>query len=141
PPGSDFFGRFAQDWEAEALKAREKGARVVLTRFGVVLGRGGGALSQMILPFRLFVGGPLGDGKQWFSWIHLEDLCRAMHFVVENPKIDGALNFTSPRPVRNAELAAAIGKVLRRPAFMPAPAFMIKLVLGEFGSVILKGQR
>ncbi len=141
PPGSDFLARLAQAWETEALKAREKGARVVLTRFGVVLGSGGGALAQMTLPFRLFVGGPLGNGKQWFSWIHLEDLCRAVLFVAENTRIEGPVNFTSPGPVRNAELARSIGKVLRRPAFMPAPAFVIRLVLGEFGSVILKGQR
>jgi len=141
PPGSDFFARLAQDWEAEALKAQDKGARVVVTRFGVVLGGGGGALPLMTLPFRLFFGGPLGNGRQWVSWIHQQDFCRAMLFAAEHPNIQGALNFASPYPVRNAELAAAIGKVLRRPAFMPAPAFMMKLVLGEFASVILKGQR
>jgi len=141
PPGNDFFATLARDWEAEALKARDKGARVVVTRFGVVMGRGGGALAQMVLPFRFFVGGPLGDGMQWVSWIHVEDLCRAALFVAKETSLDGAVNFTAPEPLRNRDLARDIGKVLGRPSFMPAPAFIISLVLGEFGSVILKGQR
>lgn len=141
PAGDDFLARLAVDWESEALKARAKGIRVVLPRFGVVLGRDGGALSQMALPFRFFVGGPIGNGKQWCSWIHLLDLCRAYTFLFNHPEIEGPVNFTAPAPVRNKTLAAALGKVLGRPSFMPAPGFMISLVLGEFGSVILKGQR
>ncbi|MBI5250464.1 MAG: TIGR01777 family protein [Desulfomonile tiedjei] len=141
PPGDNFLARLAIDWEAEALRAVEKGARVVITRFGVVLGRGGGALQQMTLPFRLFVGGPLGSGLQWFSWIHLDDLCRAAQFVIENRKIHGPINFTAPQPIRNKELARAIGNILGRPYFVPAPGFMIKLIMGEFGSVLLEGQR
>jgi uncharacterized protein len=129
------------DWEAEAERAQKKGARVVVTRFGIVLGKGGGALSQMTLPFRFFAGGPLGSGDQWVSWIHMEDLCRAALFVMESKHIHGHANFTAPNPVRNKELAQAIGKVLGRPSFMPAPAFMMKLVLGEFGSAILEGQK
>ncbi len=141
PLGSDFLSGFAQEWEAEAMKAEERGTRVVITRFGVVLGKGGGALAQMTLPFRFFVGGPLGNGRQWFSWIHIRDLCRAALFVIENEQIRGPVNFAAPEPVRNADLSRAIGKAMKRPSFMPAPAFMIKLVLGEFGSVILEGQR
>ncbi len=141
PPGDDFLATLALDWEGEAAKAREKGVRVVITRFGVVLGRDGGALAQMVLPFRFFVGGPLGNGRQWFSWIHIEDLCRAAHFVMTDKEIDGPVNFTAPGPVRNRHLARAIGKALRRPSIMPAPAFMIRLLMGEFGSVILTGQR
>jgi uncharacterized protein (TIGR01777 family) len=141
PPGTDFLARLARDWEAEALRARERGARVVIMRFGVVLGRDGGALEQMIMPFRFFVGGPLGRGEQWFSWIHLNDLCEAALFAVADPRIEGPLNFTAPGLVRNRELARAIGKVTGRPSFMPAPGFMISLILGEFGTVILKGQR
>jgi uncharacterized protein len=141
PPGSDFLADLARDWEAEALKAEKKGVRVVITRFGVVLGKGGGALQQMVLPFRFFVGGPLGSGNQWFSWIHLDDLCRADLFVMENPEIRGPLNFAAPGPIRNRDLAQAIGKALGRPAFMPAPGFMIRTILGEFGSVLLEGQR
>jgi len=140
-PGTDFMATLAQDWEAEALKAGDKGVRVVVTRFGVVLGKDGGALEQMVRPFRFFVGGPIGSGKQWFSWIHVEDLCRAALFVIEHPEISGPVNFCSPNPVRNADLARAIGEALHRPSFMPAPGFALKIVLGEFGSVILKGQR
>jgi uncharacterized protein (TIGR01777 family) len=141
PPGSDFLANLARDWEAEAMKAREKGVRVVTTRFGIVLGKGGGALSQMILPFRFFAGGPMGDGQQWVSWIHIEDLCRAELFIIQNTGLSGPMNFTAPVPVRNSDLAKAIGKTLKRPSFMPAPAFMLKLALGEFGSVLLEGQR
>jgi uncharacterized protein len=141
PAGDDFLATLALDWEGEAAKARGKGVRVVITRFGVVLGRNGGALEQMIRPFRLFVGGPLGNGTQWFSWIHIEDLCRAAQFVMANKEISGPVNFTAPGPVRNRDLARAIGKELRRPSIMPAPAFMIRLLMGEFGSVILAGQR
>jgi uncharacterized protein len=141
PAGNDFLARLAVDWETEALRAREKGTRVVITRFGVVLGKDGGALRQMTLPFRLFVGGSMGSGRQWFSWIHVEDLCRAARFVIDTKRIEGPVNFTAPKPVRNEELARALGKALGRPSFMTAPGFMIKLMLGEFGSVLLKGQR
>jgi uncharacterized protein len=141
PPGSDFLATLARDWECEAAKAEDKGVRVVIPRFGVVLGSDGGALPQMIRPFRFFVGGPLGNGGQWFSWIHIEDLCRAAHFVMTTKEINRPVNFTAPEPVSNGDLARAIGKVLRRPSFMPAPSFMIKLTMGEFGSVILTGQR
>lgn len=141
PPGSDFLSNLARDWEAEAYKAEKKGVRVVTTRFGIILGKGGGALAQMTLPFKFFAGGPLGHGKQWVPWMHIEDLCRAELFLIENDNIRGPVNFSSPTPVRNVDLGKAIGKALNRPAFMPAPSFMIKLVLGEFGSVILEGQR
>lgn len=140
-PGSDFLATLAQDWEAEALKAESKGVRVVITRFGVVLGQDGGALAQMTLPFRFFVGGPLGDGSQWMSWIHIDDLCRAALFVASHDKIRGPVNFAAPGPITNRDLSHTIGKILGRPSFFPAPGFMIKLVMGEFGDVILNGQR
>ncbi|MDQ7781304.1 MAG: TIGR01777 family oxidoreductase [Desulfomonilaceae bacterium] len=140
-PGSDFLAILARDWEEEAFKAQEKGVRVVTTRFGVVLGDDGGALDQMVRPFRFFVGGPLGAGRQWFSWIHVRDLCRAALFVASSRDVRGPVNFTAPVPVRNRDLAAEIGTALNRPSFMPAPGFMIRLVMGEFGDVILKGQR
>jgi len=141
PKGNGFLADLAMDWETEARKAEKKGARVVLTRFGVVLGRKGGALAQMITPFRFFVGGPIGNGRQWVSWIHIRDLCRSSLFVIEDGSVKGAVNFTAPEALQNRDLAKALGKALRRPSFMPAPGFMINLVLGEFGSVILKGQR
>lgn len=141
PPGSDFLSHLARDWEAEAYRAEQKGVRVLTTRFGIILGKGGGALNQMVLPFKFFVGGPMGSGRQWVPWMHVKDLCRAELFLIEHENIQGPVNFTAPFPVRNVDLGKAIGKSIGRPSFMPAPSFMIKLVLGEFGSVILEGQR
>ena len=141
PPGNDFLARTAVEWEGEALKAREKGARVVITRFGIVMGEKGGALSQMIPLFKKYIGGPIGSGKQWFSWVHIKDLVEAFVFLIKHPEISGPVNVCSPNPVRNRDLAKALGKALHRPSFFPAPGFMVKLVLGEFGSVILQGQR
>ena len=141
PHGEDFLARIAVEWEGEALKAKDKGVRVVITRFGIVMGEKGGALSQMIPLFKKYVGGPIGSGKQWFSWAHIKDLAEAFVFLLKHPEIAGPVNVCSPNPVRNKDLAKALGKALHRPSFMPAPGFMIKLVLGEFGSVILEGQR
>ena len=141
PPGDDFLARIAKEWEGEALKAKGKGARVVITRFGIVMGEKGEALSQMIPLFKKYIGGPIGSGKQWFSWVHIEDLAEAFAFLLKHPGISGPVNVCSPNPLRNRDLAKALGKVLHRPSFLPAPGFMVKLVLGEFGSVILEGQR
>jgi len=141
PNGDDFLARIASEWEGEALKAKEKGARVVITRFGIVMGEKGGALSQMIPLFKKYIGGPIGSGKQWFSWVHIKDLAEAFAFLMKHPEISGPVNICAPNPVRNKELAKALGKVLHRPSSVPAPGFMVKLVLGEFGSVILEGQK
>jgi len=141
PPGEDFLAKMAVEWEGEALKAKDKGARVVITRFGIVLGEKGGALGQMIPLFKKYIGGPIGSGKQWFSWVHIKDLAETFVFLLKRPEISGPVNVCSPNPVRNKDLANAVGKALHKPSFMPAPGFMIKLVLGEFGSVILEGQR
>ena len=141
PAGTDFLARLARDWESEAMNAQTKGARVVITRFGIVLGKDGGALGQMIPLFKFFLGGPLGSGRQWFSWVHMQDLVEAFIFLLGKKEISGPVNLCSPEPVRNKELGSAIGRVLHRPSFMPAPGFMIKLILGEFGSVLLEGQR
>lgn len=141
PAGTDFLARLARDWESEAMNAQTKGARVVITRFGIVLGKDGGALGQMIPLFKFFLGGPLGSGRQWFSWVHMQDLVEAFIFLLGKKEISGPVNLCSPEPVRNKELGAAIGRILHRPSFMPAPGFMIKLILGEFGSVLLEGQR
>jgi len=141
PTETGFLGELAKTWEAEALKAQDLGMRVVVTRFGVVLGRNGGALSQMAPLFKKFIGGPIGSGGQWFSWIHQADLARAFRFIQENPQISGPVNFTAPNPVRNRDLARALGRVLHRPSFMPTPAFMLRLVLGEFADTLLTGQK
>jgi len=140
-PGKDFLSELSQDWEGEAERAREFGVRVAITRFGIVMGKGGGALSQMVPVFKKYVGGPLGKGTQWFSWIHEEDLIAALMFAFERSDLSGPVNCTAPNPVRNEELAKTLGETLNRPAVVPTPAFMVKLALGEFGSVLLKGQR
>jgi len=141
PAGDDFLAQLAYAWEQEALRAQNKGARVVITRFGIVLGKNGGALGQMIPLFKYFLGGPLGSGRQWFSWVHMDDLAQAFIFLLKNAEIQGAVNLCSPEPVRNVDLGRAIGKILHRPSLIPAPGFMIALILGEFGSVLLRGQR
>ncbi len=140
-PGDDFLARLCVSWENEALKAADNGSRVIIPRFGIVLGKTGGALGQMIPAFKAFVGGPLGSGKQWFSWIHMEDLLGAFLFILDAQNLAGPVNLCSPNPVRNKELAQALGKVLSRPSCLKTPGFAVKLMLGEFGDVLLKGQR
>jgi uncharacterized protein (TIGR01777 family) len=141
PPGADYLAGLAKDWETEALKAQDLGLRVVITRFGIVLGRDGGALGQMVPAFKWFVGGPVGSGLQWFSWIHQADHARAFLFIQEHPEISGPVNLTSPNPVRNREMAQALGRVLHRPSCLPTPTFMLRLILGEFAEVLLGGQK
>jgi uncharacterized protein (TIGR01777 family) len=140
-PDASFLGELSQAWEAEALKAQDLGVRVAVTRFGIVLGRNGGALGQMTPLFKKFFGGPIGSGAQWFSWIHQADHARAFRFIQENPQISGPVNLTAPTPVRNRDLARALGRALHRPSFMPAPEFMLRLVLGEFADTLLTGQQ
>lgn len=141
PPGNDFLAEVAQDWEKEAKKGEEKGARVIYARFGIVLGRGGGAIGKMASPFKFFIGGPQGNGTQWFSWIHMDDLCSAMEWVIKNGFISGPVNFCSPEPVQNRELSRILGKLLNRPSFIPTPGWVIRAILGEFGSSLLSSQR
>lgn len=141
PAGDDYLAGLSKDWEGEALAATAKGDRVVLARLGVVLGKGGGAMAQMIPAFKSFLGGPIGNGRQWFPWIHLEDLSAAMLFLLERPEISGPVNLCAPDPVTNRDFAGALGRALKRPAFMPAPAFMVRLALGEFADVLLGSQR
>lgn len=141
PPGKDFLAGLSVDWEAEAAKAAAKGARVVLTRFGIVLGRDGGALAKMIPAFRSYVGGPLGNGRQWFPWIHIQDLLGALNFLAGRPELKGPFNLCAPAPVTNARMADALGKALGRPARMAVPAFILKMTMGELGDVLLSSQR
>jgi hypothetical protein len=141
PYGTDFLAQVCRDWEEEALKAEDKGARVVLTRFGIVLGRQGGAMAKMIPAFRLFMGGALGDGRQWFPWLHIDDLTGALLFIKDHPDIRGPVNFCAPHPVRNRDLVRTLAGVLMRPAVLSPPGFVIRLMLGEFGETLLASQR
>jgi uncharacterized protein len=139
--GDDFLAHVCKDWETEARKAEAHGVRVALLRVGVVLGRNGGALAKMLPIFKLGGGGPLGTGKQFMSWIHVEDLAAMYITALKNSHIKGPLNGTAPYPATNKEFSYALGKVLKRPAFMPAPSFAIKAVFGEMATVVLDGQR
>jgi hypothetical protein len=141
PAGVDFLASLCRDWEQEARRAGERGARVILARFGIVLGREGGALAQMIRPFKLFAGGRLGSGRQWLSWIHQADLIEALMFLLGRASAAGAYNLTAPGPVTNRELTRELGRALHRPAWLPAPAFALKALLGEFSATLLTGQR
>lgn len=141
PPADDFLGVLAVDWEKEARLAAKNQHRVILMRFGVVFGRGGGAYQQMAAVFRRFTGGPIGDGRQWFPWIHIEDVARAIDYIHGNVHLDGAFNFCAPNPSRNKSVAKAFGRALKRPAGMPAPAFVLRVVLGEFANTLLSSQR
>ena len=142
PPGDDFLARVVKDWEAEAKRAEEFGARVVLCRIGVILGRDGGALSKMLAVFKWGLGSPLGSGKQWFSWISLQDLVNIFLYLMEKENISGPVNCTSPHPVTNREMTRALGHALHRPTFLPPiPGFLIRGVLGEFSDVFIKGQK
>jgi len=142
PPGDGFLARLSAEWEAEALAAERHGARVVLCRFGIVLGKGGGALGKMLPAFRLGMGSPLGSGSQWFPWIHERDLWEAVLYCLERPEIRGPVNCTAPNPVTNRAFTRALAAAVRRPAFLPAvPGPAIRLALGEMGDVLLQGQR
>ena len=140
-PGSDFLASVCRDWEAEALKATER-SRVVLLRTGLVLAKDGGALPQLALPFYFLAGGPVGSGRQYWSWIHREDWVEMVRWTLMTSTVVGPINLTAPEPVRNAEFARALGRALHRPAIVPAPAFAMRLLLGEMAdAMILGGQR
>lgn len=142
PAGTDFLAGVCQRWENEAMKAEQLGIRVVLPRTGVVLAKNGGALERMILPFKLFAGGPLGSGKQWFPWIHIEDEIRGMIHLLEDEKLSGPVNLTAPGPVTMKQFCSALGKAMHRPSWAPVPAFILKTVLGEMAdALVLGGQK
>jgi uncharacterized protein len=141
PPADDFLGRVAAAWEQEAQAAESLGVRVARIRIGVVLGQNGGALSKMLLPFRLGVGGRLGNGKQWTSWIHIEDLVALIVFLMKESTVRGVFNATSPFPVTNREFTRALAEAVHRPAIIPVPAFALKLMFGEMSQVLLASQR
>jgi uncharacterized protein (TIGR01777 family) len=136
-PGDDFLARLAQEWEAEAVKAEVLGMRVVRLRFGVILAKHGGALPQMMRPFKFGVGGRIGSGRQWMSWIALQDAVGVIRQVLENRAVSGAVNVVAPQPVRNADFAQALGRAVHRPAVFPTPAVVLKFALGEMVEALL----
>ena len=137
-PGDDVLARICVDWENEARKAA---ARVAIARIGIVLGREGGALARMVPVFRRFVGGPLGSGKQWWPWIHVDDVVRSILFAIDHDDFSGPFNATAPSPVTMNELAKTLGEVLHRPSAMRAPALAMRMMLGDSADVLLTGQR
>ena len=140
PPGTDFLAKVSQEWETEAHKASELGIRVVTVRIGLVLGLGGGMLQQVLTPFRIGIGGKLGSGQQWMSWIHVDDVVGIIVHAMENDSINGALNATAPKPVRNIVFTKALGSVLGKPTILPVPYFGLKLMMGEFADFVLLSQ-
>ena len=140
-PGGDFLSKVCFDWEASTAPASKFGVRRAIIRTGVVLSNEGGALPKQVMPFKFFAGGPVGSGKQWYPWIHVDDQVRAIQFLIANNKASGPFNLTAPNPVTNKEFGQIVGEVLGKPAFMPAPGFAMKTVFGEMSIVLLEGQR
>jgi uncharacterized protein len=135
--GSDFLAELAREWEAEARKAEALGIRVVLARFGIILAREGGALPKMMLPFKFGAGGKLSSGQEWMSWVTLEDVVGILGLAIENASLRGAVNVVSPQPLQNAEFTYLLAKAMHRPALFPAPAFALRLALGEMADALL----
>lgn len=142
PPGDDFLSQICIAWEQEAMRAERYGVRVVLPRTGVVLDPAGGALQKLLLPFRLFIGGPLGSGRQWFPWVHIEDEVRAIIHAITTPSLSGPFNIAAPEHIRMQEFARMLGDTMRRPSWISGPAFVLRIVLGEMaGPLLLSGQK
>lgn len=137
--GNDFLAEVCQVWEAEANKVKESGVRLVILRTGIVLGMGG-ALGKMLTPFKMFAGGPIGSGNQWFSWIHREDLVSLILRALTRPEMEGVFNATAPKPVRMAEMTTTLGQVMDRPSWLPVPSFALEAMLGDGAKVVLEGQ-
>ncbi len=140
PPGGDFLARLAVEWEASTSKVEERGIRRAIIRTSAVLSAKGGALPRLILPYKLFVGGPLGSGHQYLPWIHLTDEVGAIRFLLNN-NVSGPFNLVAPQPLTNAEFGKVVGRVLKRPSLLPAPGFAMRLMLGEVSTLVLEGQR
>lgn len=139
--GNDFVADVVEDWEASTAPVEDLGVRRVVFRMGVVLSADGGALERMLLPYQFYAGGPLGDGRQWMSWVHIDDVVRAFLYAMTNTALEGVYNLTSPSPVPNETLARAIGTAVGRPSLLSAPSIAIRLVFGEMATVVLDGQR
>jgi uncharacterized protein (TIGR01777 family) len=140
-PGQDFLSSICQDWENATTPVESLGVRRILIRTGIVLSRRAGALPRLLLPFQLFAGGPLGSGQQWWPWIHLQDQISAMQFLMVHPQAAGAYNLVAPTPVRMADFGRILAQTLHRPYWLPAPAFALRLLLGEMSTIVLDGQR
>ncbi|MEG4034638.1 TIGR01777 family oxidoreductase [Microcoleus sp. S36b_A4] len=140
PAGDDFLAAVCKDWEAAAQPAKNAGTRLAILRLGIVLGMGG-ALAKMLPPFKLFAGGPIGTGKQWFSWVHREDVVDLILYALQNSQVEGVLNATAPNPVRMNELCQTLGEVLKRPSWLPVPGFALEMLLGDGAKVVLEGQK
>lgn len=138
--GKDFLAQVCQAWEAEAQKVKDAGVRLVILRFGIVLGLGG-ALGKMITPFKLFAGGPIGSGRQWFSWIHIDDLVNLIVQALTKPQMEGVYNATAPNPIRMNDLSQTMGQVMNRPSWLPVPSFALEALLGDGAIVVLEGQQ
>lgn len=138
-PGDDFLAHVCRDWESAAQAAEGYGTHVVLIRIGMVLGRGGGALAKLLPLYRAGLGGPMGSGRQWISWIHIDDLIRAILFLLEHPSLSGPFNACAPQAVRQREFSQALGHALKRPARLTAPAPLLRLLLGESADALLLG--
>jgi len=142
PPGNDFLADLCVQWEAEAKKAEPMGVRVILPRTGIVLAKDGGALQRMLLPFKMFVGGPLGSGTQWFPWIHIEDEINATIHLLEHPSISGPTNLAAPEVITMRQFSSALGRAMHRPSWASVPSFVLKVALGEMAdALVLGGQK
>jgi uncharacterized protein (TIGR01777 family) len=141
PSGSGFLAGVTQQWEKSTEGVAEMGVRRAVMRTAIVLSMNGGPLPATVLPFKFFVGGPLGSGRQWWPWIHLHDKVRVIQFLLQNESATGVFNVCTPNPVPNKQFAKAIGKAMKRPSFMPAPAFVLRLILGEMAAIVLDGRR
>jgi len=139
PPGGDFLADVCKKWETAAQKVKDYGTRLVILRTGIVLGNGG-ALGKMIPPFKLFAGGPIGSGRQWFSWIHRDDLINLIIYCLDRQGISGTFNATAPNPVRMKEFCQILGEVMKRPSWLPVPDFALEILLGEGSKIVLEGQ-
>ncbi len=140
PAGTGFLCEVARQWESAARGVESRGVRLVIPRIGVVIGAGGGALQRMLLPFRLFLGGPLGPGTQWFPWVHVDDVVGAMIFMLDRTSLAGPVNVVAPEPVTMAGFATQLGEVLHRPSWLHVPAFVLRVILGEMAVLILGGR-
>ena len=139
--GDDFLAQVCQGWETAAEKVKETGTRLAIIRIGIVLGMEGGALAKMLTPFKLFAGGPLGDGNQWFSWIHRDDLVNLIIYSLTHSEVEGVLNGTAPNPVRMAEFCQVLGTIMNRPSWLPVPSFALEALLGDAAQLVLEGQQ